>query len=290
MGGEDSAVEAAEEKWDPVETNLETVQAVKKSRTSVKTEIVINQPLLLEAVVQTEDTVPDLSAEPEVADSKITKMAAIEMMTSTLTREVHPVDVGEVAAADLEAVVCEAAAVDSVEDSAEAAAAEVSVEAVADSEEASEAEEAVVGVVAEAVEVTLMVKAARKLQNNQKFKLQEQKNKDGLELLPVLGQRGRLRDNKPLEDFDQRSLPPCRRGKTTAPWWEQPGGAVSSGWRAAGQRGSRRCRQRTRRDRPGLHSWDGPSPGGGRRRGRQVLRRGSTPAQLTQFQSRRRNP
>ena len=83
-------------------------------------------------------------------------------------------DVGEVAAADLEAVVCEAAAVDSVVVSAEVAAA-VSVEAVADSEEATEAEEAVVGVVAEAVEVTLMVKAARKLQNNQKFKLQEQK-------------------------------------------------------------------------------------------------------------------
>ena len=52
---------------------------MKKLRTSVKTEIVINQPLLLEAVVQTEDTVPDLSAELEVADSKITKMAAIEM-------------------------------------------------------------------------------------------------------------------------------------------------------------------------------------------------------------------
>ena len=66
-------------------------------------------------------------------------------------------DVGEVAAADLEAVVCEAAAVDSVVVLAEAAAAEVSVEAVADSEEATEAEEAVVGVVAEAVEVTLMV-------------------------------------------------------------------------------------------------------------------------------------
>merc|ERR1711936_1547446 len=115
MGGEDSAVEAAEEKWDPVETNLETVQAVKKSRTSVKTEIVINQPLLLEAVVQTEDTVPDLSAELEVADSKITKMAAIEMMTSTITREVHPVDVGEVAAADLEAVVCEVDLVEAVE-------------------------------------------------------------------------------------------------------------------------------------------------------------------------------
>merc|ERR1712183_452021 len=175
---EDSAVEAAEEKWDPVETNLETDQAVKKLRTPVKTEIVINQPLLLEAVVQTEDTVPDLSAELEVADSKTTKMAAIEMMTSTITREVHPVDVGEVAAADLEAVVCEVDLVESVEDSAEAAAAVVSVEAVADSEEATEAEEAVVGVVAEAVEVTLMVKAARKLQNNQKFKLQEQiKNK-----------------------------------------------------------------------------------------------------------------
>jgi len=175
---EDSAVEAAVEKWDPVVTNLETVQAVKKLKTSVKTEIVINQPLLLEAVVQTADTVLDLSAELEVADSKITKMAAIEMMTSTITKEVLPVDVGEVAAADLEAVVCEAAAVDSVVVLAEAAAAEVSVEAVADSEEATEAEEAVVGVVAEAVEVTLMVKAARKLQNNQKFKLQEQiKNK-----------------------------------------------------------------------------------------------------------------
>merc|ERR1719189_2188362 len=104
------------------------------------------------------------------------------MMTSTITREVHPVDVGEVAAADLEVVVCEAAAVDSVEDSAEAAAAEVSVEAVADSEEATEAEEAVVGVVAEAVEVTLMVKAARKLQNNQKFKLQEQKKQEILKM------------------------------------------------------------------------------------------------------------
>ena len=52
---------------------------VKKLKTSVKTEIVINQPLLLEAVVQTADTVLDLSAELEVADSKITKMAAIEM-------------------------------------------------------------------------------------------------------------------------------------------------------------------------------------------------------------------
>lgn len=173
---EDSAVEAAEEKWDPVVTNLETVQAVKKLRTPVKTEIVINQPMLLEAVVRTEDTVLDLSAELEAADSKIIKMAAIEMMTSTITREVLPVDVGEVAAADLEAVVCEVvAAVDSVVDLEEAAAAEVSVEAVADSEEATEAEEAVVGVVAEAVEVTLMVKAARKITNNQKFKLQEQK-------------------------------------------------------------------------------------------------------------------
>merc|ERR1712088_1120757 len=101
--------------------------------------------MLLEAVVRTEDTVLDLSAELEEADSKIIKMAAIEMMTSTITREVLPVDVGEVAAADLEAVVCEVvAAVDSVE--------------------AIEADEAVVGVVAEAVEVTLMVKAARKLQ------------------------------------------------------------------------------------------------------------------------------
>lgn len=173
---EDSAVEAAEEKWDPVVTNLETVQAVKKLRTPVKTEIVINQPMLLEAVVRTEDTVLDLSAELEAADSKIIKMAAIEMMTSTITREVLPVDVGEVAAADLEAVVCEVvAAVDSVVDLEEAAAAEVSVEAVADSEVATEAEEAVVGVVAEAVEVTLMVKAARKITNNQKFKLQEQK-------------------------------------------------------------------------------------------------------------------
>lgn len=173
---EDSAVEAAEEKWDPVVTNLETVQAVKKLRTPVKTEIVINQPMLLEAVVRTEDTVLDLSAELEAADSKIIKMAAIEMMTSTITREVLPVDVGEVAAADLEAVVCEVvAAVDSVVDLEEVAAAEVSVEAVADSEEVTEAEEAVVGVVAEAVEVTLMVKAARKITNNQKFKLQEQK-------------------------------------------------------------------------------------------------------------------
>lgn len=173
---EDLAVEAAVEKWDPAVTNLETVQAVKKLRRSK-----INQPILLEAVVQTEDTVPDLSAELEAADSKITKMAAIEMMNATITRKVLPVDVGEVAAADLEAVVW--AAVDLVEvaeeDSVEAAAA-VFVEAVAVSVEATveviEVDEAVVGeVVAEAVEVTLMVKAARKLQN-QKFKLQEQKN------------------------------------------------------------------------------------------------------------------
>ena len=54
----------------------------------------------------------------------------------------------------------------------------VSVVAEAASEEETEVDEAVVGVVAEAEEVTLMVKAARKLQNNQKFKLQEQiKNK-----------------------------------------------------------------------------------------------------------------
>merc|ERR1712062_647820 len=127
----------------------ETVQAVKKLKTSVKTEIVINQPLLLEAVVQTADTVLDLSAELEVADSKITKMAAIEMMTSTITKEVLPVDVGEVAAADLETVVCEVDLVEAVEvDSEEAVG--VSVEAEAASEEAIEVDEAVVGVVAEA--------------------------------------------------------------------------------------------------------------------------------------------
>jgi len=172
---EDSAVEAAVEKWDPVVTNLETVQAVKKLKTSVKTEIVINQPLLLEAVVQTADTVLDLSAELEVADSKITKMAAIEMMTSMITKEVLPVDVGEVAAADLEAVVCEVDLVEAVEvDSEEAVG--VSVVAEAASEEETEADEAVVGVVAEAEEVTLMVKAARKLKNNQNLNFQEQKN------------------------------------------------------------------------------------------------------------------
>jgi len=164
---EDLAVEAAEEKWDPAVTNLETVQAVKKLRRSK-----INQPILLEAVVQTEDTVPDLSAELEAADSKINVKSG--------DRDDER-DVGEVAAADLEAVVW--AAVDLVEvaeeDSEEAAGA-VFVEAVAVSVEATveviEVDEAVVGeVVAEAVEVTLMVKAARKLQN-QKFKLQEQKN------------------------------------------------------------------------------------------------------------------
>lgn len=173
---EDSAVEAAEEKWDPAVTNLETVQAVKKLRRSK-----INQPILLEAVVQTEDTVPDLSAELEAADSKITKMAAIEMMNATITRKVLPVDVGEVAAADLEAVVW--AAVDLVEvaeeDSEEAVAA-VFVEAVAVSVEATveviEVDEAVVGeVVAEAVEVTLMVKAARKLQNKQNLNFRSKK-------------------------------------------------------------------------------------------------------------------
>jgi hypothetical protein len=173
---EDLAVEAAEEKWDPAVTNLETVQAVKKLRRSK-----INQPILLEAVVQTEDTVPDLSAELEAADSKITKMAAIEMMNATITRKVLPVDVGEVAAADLEAVVWAAVVlVEVAEEDSEEAAAAVFVEAVAVSVEATveviEVDEAVVGeVVAEAVEVTLMVKAARKLQN-QKFKLQEQKN------------------------------------------------------------------------------------------------------------------
>lgn len=174
---EDSAVEAAEEKWDPAVTNLETVQAVKKLRRSK-----INQPILLEAVDQTEDTVPDLSAELEAADSKITKMAAIEMMNATITRKGLPVDVGEVAAADLEAVVW--AAVDLVEvaeeDSEEAAGA-VFVEAVAVSVEATveviEVDEAVVGeVVAEAVEVTLMVKAARKLQNKQNLNFRSKKN------------------------------------------------------------------------------------------------------------------
>lgn len=165
---EDSAVEAAEEKWDPVVTNLETGQAAKKLRTPVKTEIVINQPMLLEAVVRTEDTVLDLSAELEAADSKIIKMAAIEMMTSTITREVLPVDVGEVAAADLEAVVCEVDLVEAAEvDSEEAVG--VSVVAEAASEEETEVDEAVVGVVAEAVEVTLMVKAARKLQKQSKI-------------------------------------------------------------------------------------------------------------------------
>lgn len=165
---EDLAVEAAEEKWDPAVTNLETVQAVKKLRRSK-----INQPILLEAVVQTEDTVPDLSAELEAADSKITKMAAIEMMNATITRKVLPVDVGEVAAADLEAVVWAAVdLVEAAEEDSEEAAAAVFVEAVAVSVEATveviEVDEAVVGeVVAEAVEVTLMVKAARKLQNKQ---------------------------------------------------------------------------------------------------------------------------
>merc|ERR1711988_1407979 len=110
-----------------------------------------------------------------VADSKITKMAAIEMMTSMITKEVLPVDVGEVAAADLEAVVCEVDLVEAVEvDSEEAMG--VSVVAEAASEEETEVDEAVVGVVAEAEEVTLMVKAARKLKKQSKFKLQEQKN------------------------------------------------------------------------------------------------------------------
>lgn len=174
---EDLAVEAAEEKWDPAVTNLETVQAVKKLRRSK-----INQPILLEAVVQTEDTVPDLSAELEAADSKITKMAAIEMMNATITRKVLPVDVGEVAAADLEAVVWAAVVlVEVAEEDSEEAAAAVFVEAVAVSVEATveviEVDEAVVGeVVAEAVEVTLMVKAARKLQNKQNLNFRSKKN------------------------------------------------------------------------------------------------------------------
>lgn len=173
---EDSAVEAAEEKWDPAVTNLETVQAVKKLRRSK-----INQPILLEAVDQTEDTVPDLSAELEAADSKITKMAAIEMMNATITRKVLPVDVGEVAAADLEAVVWAAVdLVEAAEEDSEEAVAAVFVEAVAVSVEATveviEVDEAVVGeVVAEAVEVTLMVKAARKLQNKQNLNFRSKK-------------------------------------------------------------------------------------------------------------------
>lgn len=173
---EDLAVEVAEEKWDPAVTNLETVQAVKKLRRSK-----INQPILLEAVVQTEDTVPDLSAELEAADSKITKMAAIEMMNATITRKVLPVDVGEVAAADLEAVVWAAVdLVEAAEEDSEEAAAAVFVEAVAVSVEATveviEVDEAVVGeVVAEAVEVTLMVKAARKLQNKQNLNFRSKK-------------------------------------------------------------------------------------------------------------------
>ena len=102
-------------------------------------------------------------------------------MNATITRKVLPVDVGEVAAADLEAVVWAAVdLVEAAEEDSEEAVAAVFVEAVAVSVEATveviEVDEAVVGeVVAEAVEVTLMVKAARKLQN-QKFKLQEQKN------------------------------------------------------------------------------------------------------------------
>lgn len=173
---EDLAVEVAEEKWDPAVTNLETVQAVKKLRRSK-----INQPILLEAVVQTEDTVPDLSAELEAADSKITKMAAIEMMNVTITRKVLPVDVGEVAAADLEAVVWAAVdLVEAAEEDSEEAVAAVFVEAVAVSVEATveviEVDEAVVGeVVAEAVEVTLMVKAARKLQNKQNLNFRSKK-------------------------------------------------------------------------------------------------------------------
>merc|ERR1711981_1425441 len=89
-------------------------------------------------------------------------------MTSTITKEVLPVDVGEVAAADLEAVVCEVDLVEAVEVDSE--------EAEAASEEETEADEAVVGVVAEAEEVTLMVKAARKLKNNQNLNFRSKKN------------------------------------------------------------------------------------------------------------------
>ena len=51
----------------------------------------------------------------------------------------------------------------------------VSVVAEAASEEAIEVDEAVVGVVAEAEEVTLMVKAARKLKNNQNLNFRSKK-------------------------------------------------------------------------------------------------------------------
>merc|ERR1712203_213304 len=89
--------------------------------------------------------------------------------------EVLPVDVGEVAAADLESVVCEVDLEEAVEvDSEEAVG--VSVVAEAASEEGTEVDEAVVGVVAEAEEVTLMVKAARKLKNNQNLNFRSKKN------------------------------------------------------------------------------------------------------------------
>ena len=90
-------------------------------------------------------------------------------------------DVGEVAAADLEAVVWAAVdLVEAAEEDSEEAVAAVFVEAVAVSVEATveviEVDEAVVGeVVAEAVEVTLMVKAARKLKNNQNLNFRSKK-------------------------------------------------------------------------------------------------------------------
>merc|ERR1712150_199919 len=99
----------------------------------------------------------------------------------TITRKVLPVDVGEVAAADLEAVVWAAVVlVEVAEEDSEEAVAAVFVEAVAVSVEATveviEVDEAVVGeVVAEAVEVTLMVKAARKLQNKQNLNFRSKK-------------------------------------------------------------------------------------------------------------------
>ena len=135
-------------------------------------------------------------------------------MNATITRKVLPVDVGEVAAADLEAVVW--AAVDLVEvaeeDSEEAAAA-VFVEAVAVSVEATveviEVDEAVVGeVVAEAVEVTLMVKAARKLQN-QKFKLQEQKksfSRKKQEILKMHDEKNQLSLKRPPSRYEKKIL------------------------------------------------------------------------------------
>ena len=100
-------------------------------------------------------------------------------------------------------------------------------------------------------------------------------NKGGLVLLPVPGQLGQLKGSTLLGDFCPRSLPPCHRGRKTGPSLEQQGGVASSGWKAAGQRENRHCRQHTQLARLELHNQACPSPGDEPKTERRVLKRNS---------------